>query len=415
RQLTAGALAGHYRVEKAPGNEYHLVPLYHGVEVKPGTSLLVGKSGKELRAIPGQGLVHETLSGNLNVNFEFRQQGDKTTAIFEGRPGEAIVEILDPKTQEFRRLKDGEKVEIQDGEVVLLGGDPYVFRSAETLAKDLKARTELLEERDALFHLRGKLSHLERESTEWKKALLNVRKRNDAFAKLLQRDARNSDGSSSIEAELVGLAGSVTPFAPAARLALQAKLSPTEYREAQTKTAEPMVESHREAMEEVYQYLNGLYADETIEHRLSQELRDHEGKLMDNPHARLKDPADVAPKIARRGWLAIEPMTDYAGARIVVKNTNDAMVVAADIEKHLKVRDVYSEKGHQEMDIIGQEYVGGKETMEVTFRKDKDHPDRLLVGSATGYRAMHIVVEHNGKPVEIQIQTESIFKWGKIQ
>ncbi|HKY62802.1 MAG TPA: hypothetical protein VJR29_05215 [bacterium] len=415
RQLTAGALAGHYRVEKAPGNEYRLVPLYHGVEVKPGTSLLVGKSGKEVRAIPGQGLVNETLAGNVSVNFEFRQQGGKTTAIFEGRPGEAIVEVLDPKTQDFRRLKADEKVEIQDGEVVLLGGDPYVFRSAETLAKDLKARTELLEERDAIFYLRGRVAQLENGTSEWKREALNLVKRTKAFDQLLERDARNSDGSSSIETELVGLAGGTTPFAPAARQALKAELNPADYRAAQVKIAEPMVESHREAMEEVYQYLNGLYADEMIEHRLSQQLNDHQGKLIDNPHVRLKDPADVAPKIARRGWLAMEPMTDYAGARIVVKNTNDAMVVAADIEKNLKVRDVYTEKGHQEMDIIGQEYVGGKETMEVTFRKDKDHPDRLLVGSSTGYRAMHIVVEHNGKPVEIQIQTESIFKWGKIQ
>jgi ppGpp synthetase/RelA/SpoT-type nucleotidyltranferase len=232
---------------------------------------------------------------------------------------------------------------------------------------------------------------------------------------LLKEQARKPDGSSAIESELLTLGAGTTPFAPAARRALKGELSPTEYRQAQTEIATPMVESHRAAMEEVAEWLGGLYADETIEHRLTAQLHDPAGKLIDNPHIRLKDPADVAPKIARRGWSAMEPMTDYAGARIVVKTTNDALVVAEALEKNLTVRDAFDGKGQQEMDIIGQEHVGGKETMEVELRKDKDHPDRLLVGSKSGYRALHIVVEHEGKPVEIQIQTESIFKWGKIQ
>ncbi|HKX11897.1 MAG TPA: FHA domain-containing protein, partial [bacterium] len=414
-QLAAGMEAGHYRVEKVAGNEYRCVPLIHGAAVKPGSSLLVGKSGAETRAIQGQGLVHETLPNKLNVNFEFRQQGGKTTAIFEGRPGEAVVEVYDPKSDAFRPLNPNEKVEVRDGEVVHLAGEPYVFRAAESVAKELKAREELLQERDELFHSRGQLRQLLHGSPQWKVDSLKVQKRAKAFNQLLAESARNADGSSAIESELLTLASGQTPFAPAARKALKGEFKPAEYRQAQSEIAKPIVESHRGAMEEVEAWLGGLFADELIEHRLTTQLNDPSGKLIDNPHVRLKDPSDVALKIARRGWSSMEPMTDYAGARIVVKNSNDAMVVAAEVEKRLAVRDAYDGKGLQEIDIIGQEYVGGKETMEVNIRKDKDHPDRLLIGSKSGYRALHIVVEFEGKPVEIQIQTESIFKWGKIQ
>jgi ppGpp synthetase/RelA/SpoT-type nucleotidyltranferase/serine/threonine protein phosphatase PrpC len=418
RELTAGALAGHYRVEKSPGWEYRCAVLYHGAEVPAGASLLVGKSGKNFQAIQGEGLVQATLADKTTVNFEFRQQDAKTTAIFEGRPGAARVEILDPASQKYRPLKDGERFEVQDGEAVLLGGDPFVFRSAESVAKETHQRQALLQERNELFHLRSEASQMIYGTDAWRAQALKVRKRRDAFDQLLKQEARNANGSSAIEGELLGLVSSLTPFAPAARKALKGELSPAEYRAAQTKIASPLVESHRNALEEVESYLNGLYADEFLEHRISTQIRDEAGKALENPHVRLKDPADVAPKLARRGWVAMEPMTDYAGARIVVKNTNDALAIAADIEKNLPVRDAFDGNGKpekQEKDILGQEYKGGTETMEVTVKKDKDHPDRVLVGSESGYRALHIVVEIEGKPVEIQIQTESIFKWGKIQ
>lgn len=415
RELAAGAQAGHYRVEKSPGYDYNCVPLYYGVEVKPGTSLLVGKNGKELHAIPGDGLGHTKLPDGAALNFEFRQQDGKTTAILEGRAGEATIEVYDAKRETFRALKTGEKVELQDAEPCLIAGKPYVFRATESLAKDLKLRQELLDERAVMFKLAGETAKTLKGSPEWQKVSLKYKQKRDAFAAFMERDAFSYDGSSTIAAELLGLAGGNTPFAPLARQALKGEIKAADYRQAQNEIASKLVEGHRAALEEVESYLSGLFMDDAIEHRLTHELHDAQGQRLENPHARMKDAADVAPKIARRGWLNLEPMTDYAGARIVVKNTNGAEKVAADIEKHLQVRDAYNGQGQQEMDILGQEHIDGKETMVVTIKKDKDNPDRLHIGSDSGYRAMHIVVEVDGKPVEIQIQTESIFKWGKIQ
>src|SRR5204863_1979308 len=52
----------------------------------------------------------------------------------------------------------------------------------------------------------------------------------------------------------------------------------------------------------------------------------------------------------------------------------------------------------------------------ILAKMDKDDIHRLVDGHpASGYRALHIVIEIDGKPVEIQIKTAAMHEWGEIE
>ncbi|MCC7345293.1 MAG: protein phosphatase 2C domain-containing protein [Deltaproteobacteria bacterium] len=214
-----------------------------------------------------------------------------------------------------------------------------------------------------------------------------------------------------LKAEVDHLAAGDTPFAEAARDLQAGKITQTEYRARQKAVAEKMVEDHKGAFEDVMGFLKELGADPDL--HLSQEFP---------PKGRMKAADDLAPKLVRRGWQDMAPLTDIAGTRIVVRSNADAEAVIARIQEKYKIREAYLKDGSMEADVMTPTEMKRKGIQEeegvvwIDAKLDQDGIHRLVDGHpASGYRALHIVVEVDGKPVEIQIKTEAMHEWGEIE
>ncbi|MCC6274003.1 MAG: hypothetical protein IT572_11115, partial [Deltaproteobacteria bacterium] len=419
--LAASVEAGHLVVEPIePGGgkayDYLLVPAFHGVRLPAGAGMLEGLGG--VRTLDfGKTVYHVVQFGDATLNFRggTPRDGQPTTYYVFNRGTKAVIQLYYPTTGLFRPLAPRVETLITDGAILRVGDKLYIFRSPEWVQAEVQARARILAERELLMNRRAAVQLLPDKASNKASQVERLAKLEQDFADLMAKEGRDREGLNGLQAELTQLALGGTDFAVAARRALAGKVSPEQYREAQTEIGKRLVEEHREPLADVAKFLAGLPKDRLLFHRFA-ELRDEKGARIENPHTRQKDPADIAPKVARRGWIDLGPLTDVGGTRIVVKTTNDVLPIVEAIEAKYKVRPQVTRDGAFELDIIGQEMsVGGAVVNNVTLRPDKDHPDRLTVGSSTGYRALHVVVEVDGKPIEIQIQTESIYQWGKIQ
>lgn len=221
------------------------------------------------------------------------------------------------------------------------------------------------------------------------------------------------EAAADLKKEVVFLASGTSPFAAAARQVIDGKITTVEaYREAQKKVGDQMVAEHKPALDEVMVALNAMAADPKL--GISKEFP---------PKGRMKAPDDIGPKLVRRGWGDASALTDVAGGRIVVRNNADAEAVLTQLQaKGFKIREVYSKEGDIELDVMTPEAKKaqgvGEESGVVWLdaKLDRDSIHRLVEGHpASGYRALHVVVEVNGKPVEIQIKTEAMHEWGEIE
>ncbi|MCC6273541.1 MAG: FHA domain-containing protein [Deltaproteobacteria bacterium] len=214
-----------------------------------------------------------------------------------------------------------------------------------------------------------------------------------------------------LKLEVDHLAAGDTPFAPAAQELQAGKITLTEYRAKQKAVAEKMVQDHQAAFEDVMGFLGEL--SQGPELNLSKEFP---------PKGRMKAADDLAPKLARRGWQDTAPLTDIAGARIVVRSNAEAEAVIAKLQQRYKIREAYTKEGDIETDLMSPSDMKAQGIMEedgvvwIDAKLDQDGIHRLVDGHpASGYRALHVVVEVDGKPVEIQIKTEAMHEWGEIE
>lgn len=419
--LAAGVEAGHLVVEpitpeKGKAYDYLLVPAFHGVRLPAGAGMLEGLSG--VRTLDFGKTVYQVVQfGEATLNFRggTPREGKPTTYFVSSRGAKAVVQIYDPAAGVFRPLPPRVETPIPEGAILRVGDRSYVFRSPEWVRAETEARNRILAERDLLINQRAAVQLLPDGAAEKASKVERLAKLEQDFVDLMAKEGRDREGLHGLQAELTHLALSDTDFAVAARQALAGELSPEAYRAAQKEIGKKLVAEHQKPLADVSAFLIGLTKHNILTHRFAK-LSDENGAAAPNPHARLKDPADIAPKLVRRGWTDLGPLTDVGGARVVVKTTNDVLPIVEAIEAKYKVRPQVTRDGAFELDIIGEEKsAGGAVVSEVTLRPDKDHPDRLTVGSSSGYRAMHVVVEVDGKPIEIQIQTEAIYQWGKIQ
>ncbi len=419
--LAASVEAGHLVVEPIPSEQgkaynYLLVPAFHGVRLPAGAGMLEGLGG--IRTLDFGKTVYQVVQfGDATLNFRGGkpQEGRPTTYYVINRASKAAIQIYDPAAGAFRTLPPRTETPIPEGAVLRVGDRSYVFRSPEWVQAETQARNAILAERDLLMNQRAAVQLLPDGASNKASQVERLARLEQDFAELMAKEGRDREGMNGLQAELTHLALSETDFAAAARQALAGKLSAEQYRAAQKEIGKKLVGEHHRPLADVSAFLIGLTKDGILMHRFAK-LTDEKGAVSPNPHARLKDPTDIAPKLVRRGWTDLGPLTDVGGARVVVKTTNDVLPIVEAIEAKYKVRPQVTRDGAFELEIIGEEKsAGGAVVSEVTLRPDKDHPDRLTVGTSTGYRAMHVVVEVDGKPIEIQIQTEAIYQWGKIQ
>ncbi len=225
------------------------------------------------------------------------------------------------------------------------------------------------------------------------------------------KGSKPEETTGELKTEVDHLAAGDTPFAEAARDLQAGKITLTEYRARQKQVAEKMVEDHKAAYEDVMGFLTEIGKDPAL--GVSQEFP---------PKGRMKAADDIAPKLVRRGWQDMAPLTDVAGTRIVVRSNADAEAVIARIQEKYKIREAYMKDGSMEADLMTPAEMKSKGIKEedgvvwIDAKLDQDGIHRLVDGHpASGYRALHIVVEVDGKPVEIQIKTEAMHEWGEIE
>ena len=96
---------------------------------------------------------------------------------------------------------------------------------------------------------------------------------------------------------------------------------------------------------------------------------------------RLKKTASMQEKVIRKGYAGVEDITDIAGCRVVLPCFSDIPKVDDAVQKHFQVVE------------------------RVNLLEDK---------RGSGYRAVHYLVEKNGKIVEIQLQTVRQAIWGSL-
>ncbi|MCE9625338.1 MAG: hypothetical protein K8R69_07810, partial [Deltaproteobacteria bacterium] len=402
-------------IEAGKKYNYELIPAIKGVPIPKGGGMLEGlKSAFALDFAARNYQVAQIGEATLQLRLGMAVGGKPAACTVTNKGDKGVVEIYDSSTDTFKPIPPRGEAVLQDGAILRVGGKNYIWRSPEALTRESLLRLEILSERESLIGKRASVSNSFEITGGKTTHPENLEKLEQDFRDQMAEGGRDADGVQGYSEEVAHLALGGTEFAGPARLALAGKINAQEYRQAQTELGKKMVEEHREPLAEVDTFLSSLPLETTLEHRFA-ELKGEHGEWIANPHTRLKDPADIAPKLSRRGWSDLGPLTDVAGARVVVRSTNDVLPIVEAIEKEYKVRDQVAGDGTMEMDIIGEETTDGKELMEVTLRPDKDHPDRLTIGTSSGYRAMHVVVEVDGKPVEIQIQTEAIYQWGKIQ
>ena len=212
------------------------------------------------------------------------------------------------------------------------------------------------------------------------------------FALGFQALARGAEGS----------LGRVAPGSPEYQQGLAA------YRRGRDSVARDLVESHRSAMENVLGFLREVGQGGEAWTRAQQAYPFLEPPRMAEsipPHGRLKAEADVLAKLNRRDWTSLEPMTDLAGTRVVVEGYEDVTPLLAAIQARTQAETQPRYTIREVRDAEGN----------VTSARDRDGMRRLIEGARSGYRAIHIVVEVEGRPVEIQVQTRAMYEWGRIQ
>ncbi|MFO1462393.1 MAG: protein phosphatase 2C domain-containing protein [bacterium] len=222
---------------------------------------------------------------------------------------------------------------------------------------------------------------------------------------------KGEQNAAELQLEVDHLAKGDTPFAPAAKEFKEGKITPTEYRARQKAVAEKMVEDHKAAFDDVMGFLKELGADPDL--HLSSEFP---------PKGRMKAAGDLAPKLVRRGWQDTAPLTDVAGTRIIVRSNADVEAVIARLQQKYKIREAYTKEGEIDTEVMGPADMKAKGLVEeegvvwIDAKLDQDGIHRLVEGHpASGYRALHVVVEVDGKPVEIQIKTEAMHEWGELE
>jgi len=405
-------------IEPFSGKTYNylMVPAFDGTVLPKNGALLKGGDAStplDFKTVYVQQRIGEAA---LQFNQGMARNGADHNYYVQNRSEGVPFAVFDGASGTFLPMEAKQNVKIVDGSVLRVGDRKFIFHSPEAMQREIVARNEILAEREVLTQKRGEVLSLSDGTPEKVRELARLAKLEQDFRDKLKAQGRDSDGVSTLQKEMEHLALTDTEFAKAARRALVGEISPEQYREAQTELGRKLVGEHRAALEDVRAFLGKMESSPILGHRLA-ELSDGSGRKLENPHSRLKDPADIAAKLSRRAWTDLAPLTDVAGARVVVRTTNDALPIVEAIEAHYKVRPQMGADGTMELDIIGQDRNGNGDgdVLHVTSIPDKDHPDRLTVGSSSGYRALHVVVDIDGKPVEIQIQTEAIYLWGKIQ
>jgi len=168
--------------------------------------------------------------------------------------------------------------------------------------------------------------------------------------------------------------------------------------------AREFVESHGAAGRQVLDFLRGLTTDDALWEEM--EALGFERARIDAGHpptGRPKNPQDVLPKIERRGWNSLAPFTDLFGTRVIVESYDDSLSVLAAIRHRFRVRPEFDRNGLPISDATRG------------ARLDQERLHNVVSGRRSGYRALHVVVEVDGRPVEIQIQTRLLYRWGNIQ
>ncbi|MDL1873458.1 hypothetical protein FBR05_14855, partial [Deltaproteobacteria bacterium PRO3] len=195
------------------------------------------------------------------------------------------------------------------------------------------------------------------------------------------------------------------------------------YRRERLRLARELVARHETPGRRVLEFLQGLSHDEGLWGELEAVGVERARVAADiPPHGRPKAVEDVLPKVERRGWNSLLPFTDLFGTRIVVESYPDALAALAAIRHRFRVRPEYSREGR----LIFPSHrrvrrSDGTERVHLNLLEnnrpvlDQERVGRVLDGRRSGYRALHVVVEVDGLPVEIQIQTRSLYRWGHIQ
>jgi pSer/pThr/pTyr-binding forkhead associated (FHA) protein/adenosine deaminase/ppGpp synthetase/RelA/SpoT-type nucleotidyltranferase/serine/threonine protein phosphatase PrpC len=172
------------------------------------------------------------------------------------------------------------------------------------------------------------------------------------------------------------------------------------YRDHRLILSRDLVSGHSRALTDVLEHLRSLARNPEL--HLATDIP---------PHGGLKDPADVASKLTRRGWRSLEPFTDMGRARVVVENYDDVTPVIAAIQERFSVRPEYTGEGAIRLQVKSDD--GSSAALEEV--PDRNTLGRLIEGSRSGYRAIHVVVEVDGRAIEVQIQTRALYEWGQIQ
>src|SRR5690606_11071786 len=122
----------------------------------------------------------------------------------------------------------------------------------------------------------------------------------------------------------------------------------------------------------------------------------------------------IIPKLVDRAWHDLKAFTDFGGARVIFKSffNGDRFSTTAFVAKMrpafeaagVGIRGVYDGDGNVLLDEDGRPL------------KDWDPFARYLQGHPKrGHRAIHLVVEVDGKPVEIQLMTDLQSQWSRVQ
>ncbi|MCE9625894.1 MAG: hypothetical protein K8R69_10670 [Deltaproteobacteria bacterium] len=196
------------------------------------------------------------------------------------------------------------------------------------------------------------------------------------------------------------------------------------YTRERDRIARELVDRHEGPGRRVLEFLQGLPTNEEVWTEV-EEIGLERARIASDlpPHGRPKAAADVVPKIGRRRMTSLRSFTDLFGTRVIVESYEDAISLVAAVQRRFQVRPEYTSDGRLIFPPAYKRVRRGEAPDRVRLllaeqnrpRLDQEGIGRVLDGRRSGYRAIHIVVEVEGLPVEIQIQTRSLYRWGAIQ
>lgn len=201
-------------------------------------------------------------------------------------------------------------------------------------------------------------------------------------------------------AALYHLAEGDTPYGIPAERLMRGEINLEEYQRELSEISEKIVREHEPALETVNSILGQLETDPELNVR--------------SVKSRSKSPEAIPGKLVNRGWYHMAPFTDFVGARVIFDSffNGDQFSTTAFIAKlkesvagqDIRIRALYDAEGKP---ITNESNIA---------IRDWDAMGRYLTGHPKrGHRSIHLVVEVNGKPVEIQMMTRLQAKWAEIQ